>query len=231
MITAKSLIGAVCLFFLGCNSNSRETRIHFENKFPVEISVNKGIRDDLIIYLTGDGGWNRFSQNLVQEFEKHGYGVISLNSLKYFKDQKTPAVFAGDLELLAEYYLKEWNKNSLIIVGYSFGADVASFLPGYLSSKLKGEVKKIALLSPSASTDFVVRISDLLGMDDNEKGKYNVRQEIEKSQLPVVCIFGEKENLLLKKYVKTENKVTVYNLPGGHRFNYNFNELVQIISS
>ncbi len=227
----KWLIGLTLIILQSCSSSSQEVRLRFENKFPIEISVNKGTRNDLIIYLTGDGGWNRFSQKLVHQFEEQGYGVISLNSLKYFKDQKSPAGLASDLESISEYYLKEWHKKDLIIVGYSFGADVASFLPGNLASKIKAKVKKVALLSPSASTDFVVKIRDLLGMDDNEKGKFKVRQEIEKSQLPIVCIFGKKESLLLKKSLKNKDELSVYELPGGHHFNENFNGLVQIITS
>lgn len=229
--TGKWVIGLMLIIFQSCNSSSQEVRLRFENKFPIEVSVSKGIQNDLIIYLTGDGGWNRFSQKLVHEFEEHGYGVVSLNSLKYFKDQKSPAGLASDLESLSEYYLKEWHKTSLIIVGYSFGADVASFLPGNLASNIKAKVKKVALLSPSASTDFVVRLGDLLGIDDNEKGKFKVGLEIEKSQLPIVCIFGEKESLLLKKSLKNKDDLSVYELPGGHQFDDNFNGLVQIIIS
>ena len=58
-----------------------------------------------------------------------------------------------------------------------------------------------------------------------------VQPEIEKSQLPVVCIFGKKESLLLKKYLKNNDLVSVYELPGHHQYNDNFNGLVQIIIS
>ncbi len=205
--------------------------VSVEAKFPIELSVNKGTRSDLIIYLTGDGGWNRFSKNLVYEFEKQGYGVVSLNSLKYFRNEKSPASFAHDIELLSKYYLKEWNKTSLIIVGYSFGADVASFLPGYLSFQIKEKITKVALLSPSASTDFAVRISDLLGISYDVDGKFKVQPEIEKSQIPIICIFGKEESLLLKRNLKNDGKVLIHELPGGHDYDDSLVRLVQIIIS
>ena len=229
MISGKWLIGLIFMFFPCFTVFAQE--VGFETKLPIKFSANKGTRSELIIYLTGDGGWNNFSKNMANEFEKQGYGVVSLNSLKYFMDEKSPAGFANDIALLSEYYLKEWNKTSLIIVGYSFGADVASFLPANLSSQIKEKIKKVVLLSPSASTDFVVRISDLLGFSDNENGKFLVQPEIEKSQLPVVCIFGKKETLLLKKYLKNDDLVSVYELPGHHEYNDNFNEVVKIIIS
>ena len=228
-ISGKWLAGLVFLFFC-CNSTPVQD-IHFAEKLPLELSPDKGIKSDLIIYLTGDGGWNRFSENLVHEFEKQGYGVVSLNSLKYFWNKKSPENLARDLGSVSDHYLKDWNKRSLIIVGYSFGADVASFLPGYLSSRIREKIKKVALLSPSASTDFVIRIGDLLGLSDNDNGKFKVGQEIEKSQLPVICIFGKRESLLLKKHLKSGNGLSVYELPGGHRFDNNYNQLVQLIFS
>ncbi len=205
--------------------------VNFESKFPIELSVNKGTKSDLIIYLTGDGGWNKFSKNLIHEFEKQGYGVVSLNSLKYFRNEKSPESFAQDIELLSKYYLKKWNKTSLIIVGYSFGADVASFLPGYVSVQLREKITKVALLSPSANTDFVIRISDLLGIGYDESGKFKVQPEIEKSQLPIICIFGKKESLLLKTTLKNLSKVSIYELPGGHDYDDNSIRLVEIIIS
>lgn len=203
----------------------------FETKYPVELSENMGSRDELVIYLTGDGGWNKFSKNLANEIESQGFGVVSLNSYKYFRSQKSPEIFARDIAQISDYYLKKWNKKSVIIVGYSFGADVASFLPEYLSEPLKNKIQKVVLLSPSASTDFVVRLSDLMGFNDNENGKFLVRPEIEKSQLPMVCIFGKDESLLLKEHLESNDQVSVYKLPGHHNYNDNYDRLVKIILS
>src|SRR5665648_454415 len=95
-------------------------------ELPLQLSGSSGTNNKLVIYLTGDGGWNDFSQKLTQEFEKDGYGVVSLNTRKYFRNERTPDIFAQDIEHLAQHYMREWNKTSLIIVGYSFGADVAA---------------------------------------------------------------------------------------------------------
>ena len=225
------IVGLFILIFDFSIVNGQVGKVGLEDKLPVEISASKGTRSDLIVYLTGDGGWNRFSRTFMNEFERQGYGVVSLNSYEYFKDKKSPSVLARDIGTISTDYLKEWNKTSLIIVGYSFGADVASFLPGYLSAQLKGKVKKIALLSPSASTDFVVRITDLLGFGDNENGEYKVKPQIEETKLPMVCIFGKNEALLLKKSLENNDLISVYELPGGHHFDDNFDGLIHIITS
>jgi len=158
-------------------------------ELPLLLSDSIGTKNTLVIYLTGDGGWNSFSQELVKEMERGGYGVVSLNTRKYFRKEKTPDNFAQDIESLSNYYMTKWMKTSVVIVGYSFGADVAAFLPRRLSVSLLEKMKHIALLSPSASTDFVINLADLIGDSRNTKRKYKVGREVNESGLPVVCIF------------------------------------------
>ena len=129
---------------------------------PLQLSVNKGINSKLVIYLTGDGGWNKFSHKLTQAFENKGYGVVTLDTRKYFWKTKTPDIFAQDIEYLVNYYMGEWRKSSVIIVGYSFGADVAAFLPERLSKNILAKLNRIVLLSPSASSD-LTRTKSLIG--------------------------------------------------------------------
>lgn len=193
------------------------------NDLPLQLSGSKGNHEVLMIYLTGDGGWNSFNQQLVKEFEKLGYGVVTLNTRKYFWNEKSPEVFASDIEQLSGYFMKEWEKSSLIIVGYSFGADVASFLSSRISAELHKKIKKIVLLSPSGSTDFVIRVSDLIGESENVNRKFKVRPEIEKTDLPLICIFGTEETMTLKTSLEKKGNLNIYEVPGDHRYN---NDLV-----
>ena len=208
-------------------SKLRAQNVDFENVYPLELSHEKGSKNELVIYITGDGGWNSFSKNLSQEIEKQGYGVVTLNSRKYFWNEKSPEVLAHDIELISEYFMKKWGKTSIIIIGYSFGADVASFLPSHLPAELQKKIKRIALLSPSASTDFVIKISDLFGENDSDKRKFKVRQEIEKSAVPIICIFGEDEDLMLKSYLQNDMELTIYKFPGSHQYENNYSKLVE----
>ena len=75
----------ICLIFLlGGNIWLKAQTEISVNDLPLQLSVSKGNKSALVIYLSGDGGWNEFNQKLVQEFEKLGYGVVSLNTRKYF---------------------------------------------------------------------------------------------------------------------------------------------------
>ena len=199
------------------------------NNLPIQLSDSKGSNVVLVIYLSGDGGWNDFNQQLAKGFEKLGYGVVALNTRKYFWDQKSPEDFADDIDQLSKYYMKEWKKTSVMIVGYSFGADVGIFLADRVSNELQKKIIKIALISPSASSDFVIRLSDMIGESENVNRKYKVKPEIEKVDLPVVCIFGKDEELMLKTNLRQNKNLTIYELPGDHRYNDNYTALIKMI--
>jgi len=210
-------------FYLKAQENS------FIKNLPLKLSAKEGSVESLVIYISGDGGWNSFNQQLVQEFEKQGFGVVTLNTRKYFWEEKSPEVFAHDIEQLSNYYLKEWKKSSLIIVGYSFGADVAIFLPTRLSDESRKKIKKLVLLSPSASTDFVVKLSDMIGESENVNRKYKVGPEIEKTDLPITCIFGKEEKMMLKSSLRKNKSLTINEIPGDHHYNNNLALLSKMI--
>ena len=194
---------------------------------PLECSLSYGTHDELVIYITGDGGWNSFNGQMVHQIEKNGYGVVALNSRKYFWNEKSPEIFSADIERIATNFLKSWKKSSVIIIGYSFGADVASFLPGHLPVSLKNRIKLIGLISPSASTDFVIRLSDLVGENENLNRRYKVKPELIQIGIPVVCTFGSDERKVLKDELKASKNLAVIELPGDHRYSNNFSLLIK----
>lgn len=217
----------ICL--LGNSVSLKSQTVSSVNDLPLQLSGSKGSNDTLVIYLSGDGGWNEFNQRLVKSFENKGYGVVVLNTQKYFWSEKSPDEFARVIEQISNYYLKGWNKSSFIIVGYSFGADVACFLPGRISVELQKKIKKIALLSPSASTDFVIRLGDMIGTNENVNRKYKVGPEISKIGLPLVCIFGVDEVMTIKRTFQKTKDHSIFELPGDHQYNQDFGLLLKTI--
>jgi len=228
-INMKIILLFVFLLTISCAFTLPTRKSKSVKELPLQLSSSKGTDNKLVIYLTGDGGWNDFSQKLTHEFEKEGFGVVSINTRKYFRNKRTPDFFAQDIEHLATHYMGEWNKASFIIVGYSFGADVAAFLPRRLSTTLLARMSKIALLSPSLSTDFVINLSDLIGDSKHTKRKYKVAPELNESILPIVCIFGLKEDLELKNILIKKKSLTIHELPGSHHYKNNTALLVQLI--
>lgn len=198
------------------------------SSFPLHI-IQRNEAKPLVFFLTGDGGWNKFSQNLAQMLSAHGYAVVALDTRNYFWEQKTPAQFGNDAGMIIQYYLKTWNKSSFVVLGYSFGADVGAFLPTNLSESTISRLESMVLLSPGFSTGFVTKLSNMLGMGDTNKEKYKVYPALMKSPVSVLCIFGQDEESDFYDAIKPTVKIHKTKVPGSHRYDDNVKELAKTI--
>lgn len=198
--------------------------------YPLHVAYKHSAKP-VVVYLTGDGGWNSFSESIVNELVKNGYPVIALDTRKYFWNQKTPDLFAKDMKEILSVYLKAWNKDSFSIIGYSFGADVGSFLPSRLADHPSGKINSVILLSPGFSTGYVVKIKNMLNFGSTDREKYEVYPELLKSKAPVWCIFGLEEKSDFYKAIKETALIHKLNIPGSHRYDDNVPVLMKAILS
>lgn len=216
------------LFFSFCTRTKAGNSTPVE-KYPVKLIGDFSEHKPFIVYLTGDGGWNNFSEQLCDDLHKQGYSVVVFNSRKYFWNAVSPDQFINDLEGIINFYLKQSPVQSFGVVGYSFGADVGAFIPAMLSDELKEKLRPMVLMSPGLSTDFEVKLMDLLGAPEADR-KYKILPELKQTSVPILCLFGNDEELRIKEYLKESEKITVEILPGGHRFDFDTKKLVtQII--
>ena len=217
MILLRRLFFAGLLFVsLAATAQNRVTSLPALAKAPATSSTAP-----LILYITGDGGMKKFSANMIMAFNQKNYPVVALNALKYFWNKKTPQQAAKDVADLISYYQNQWNThNGVILVGYSLGADVLSFVYTNLPPAAAAEVKQLVFLSPSAYTDLEVHVSDMLGRTNN-KG-YSVLAEINKiSDKPLLLVFGDEEKDLNLSAIKVPYKELI--LPGGHNYDEDAN--------
>jgi type IV secretory pathway VirJ component len=196
--------------------------------FPVHEVKSADAPKSIIFYITGDGGWNSFSRDLCGSLSKTGFSIVALDAKKYFWDEKTPETFSSDLSMMISHYENKWKVGNWILVGYSFGADVAPFAPSRLNRKLISLPKACVLLSPSASTDFEIKLVDMLA-NTHPARKYDVLAEINKTNCPMLCVYAEKEKQTVPD--PKETGVQVKMLPGDHRFNNDITALTQAIVS
>jgi len=198
-------------------------------EMPLHLFSQPNNKTELIVYVTGDGGWNSFSQEMSQSFVRQGYNVVALDSKKYFWNAKTPERFTQDIERVINHYMKTWKKSTCMITGYSFGADVIAFLPHLVSPNLRAKIVLLAMVSPGISTDFEVHVSDLLSDNEPTDRKFNTKDIIQQATLPTVCIFGSEEKLRLKDELKETANLRLIELPGAHHFNHQTESIVQQI--
>jgi type IV secretory pathway VirJ component len=158
---------------------------------PVQEVHAAGSSQEFALLITGDGGWAGLDQELAARLAAEGVPTVGLNSLKYFWSARTPDETARDVERLLRHYLAAWNKERVLLIGYSFGADVLPFVVNRLPPDLRARVASVSLLGIDAHASFEVRIADWIGSD---QGGPPTRPELaELTHVPVLCIYGEGE--------------------------------------
>lgn len=193
---------------------------------PVIITKAKIDKEDkFVLFISGDGGWNSFSQKLVDSYAANGFNVITLNSFKYFWKKKTPHQAANDIAGLLNIYIKEWHKQKIVICGFSFGADVAPFIYTHLPETLKTKISLVQLISPSLFTDFEIHVMDMLGPGSAVRSM-NIVSEVDLMDVPVICYYGERETEKPLANIKKANFRNII-LPGDHHYANSYPEIAK----
>lgn len=214
-IIATSLLSSCALFKKDRVLKNKELeKIEYGfNTFFYPSKTNKS--EILTVFLSGDGGWVDFDDNLCKQLAVNGSETLGINSRSYFWKERTPKSTGAQMRALIRSYVRKTDVTQIYLVGYSFGADVTPFIYNELPFFMKRRVKKLVLLSPFATTDFQVHLSDLLG-HVNDNYKYSVREEIAKIKIPIFCFYGRDEEKALAT-VKQEN-FKMQTLKGDHRY-------------
>jgi type IV secretory pathway VirJ component len=156
----------------------------------------------------------------------HGIPVVALNSLKYFWKKRTPEETSQDLKRILNYYSTVWRKKKVILIGYSFGADVLPFMINRLPEEFRSRVVLVVLMGPSHTAEFKFHLTDWLG-GSSDKNALPVKPEVEKLKgTKILCFYGEGEKDTICPELDT-NSTKAVPLKGGHRVGGNFEPIVQ----
>ncbi len=181
----------------------------------------------LIFYISGDGGMNNFSTALCEKLNSKGYDVVALNARSYFWSKKTPEQTATDLNNLLIKKLKGRKNQQIVMIGYSFGADVLPFILNRLPKNVDDNVLVSYLLASSGSTDFEIHWADIFG--SNTKRSMDVVSEINKLTDEKVVIISASDDKTLAVNRITLKRFTREVLPGGHHFDGDTDEIAKVI--
>lgn len=170
----------------------------------------------LLLLFSGDGGWLDFEDQLAGSFAAEGFQTLGFNSRTYFWESRTPEQTAEAVSQLIIHYMASYKSRRIYLAGYSFGADVVPFIYNRLPAAVKSRVVSLELLSPFATSDFMVHTADLLNIAADDR-PYKVRPEVEAVRIPVYCFYGEQENPRPMEQVEQKN-FTLKLLPGDHHY-------------
>ncbi|AHF15049.1 virulence factor [Niabella soli DSM 19437] len=184
-------------------------------------------RNPLVLYISGDGGFNTFTNGFCASVNKKGYTVTALNSRSYFWSKISPEQAAAAISAYIDDAFKSRAGQQLILLGYSFGGDVSPFIINRLSASAKKHLASVILMDPSTSTDFEIHVSDMWGKP--KKRSMDVIAEINKmGNHKTAIILGEDGKDFPLRSVSLKN-FRSERLPGGHHFAGNTDGLAATI--
>ncbi len=158
----------------------------------VEVPANAGAAgQDMAVLLTGDGGWAEIDKAVAGRLAAAGVPVVAWSSLRYYWTPRTPESAAQDLARIVDHYSAAWKKRRVLLVGYSFGADVLPFLVNRLPAQVRAQVEHITLLGLSDSAAFEFHVSSWLGGGGDKR--HPTVPEVARLSVPVTCVHGSDE--------------------------------------
>ncbi|WP_300670423.1 AcvB/VirJ family lysyl-phosphatidylglycerol hydrolase [Soonwooa sp.] len=198
--------------------------------FPVT-SWNSESKKPIIMYISGDAGFNTFSKSLSEHLHEAGYDVFALNSKAYFWNKKTPTQAASEVERYINHQLDGRDNQHVILMGFSFGADVTPFIYNRFSDQMKKNIEKIIVIGPSQSNDFEIHLSEYVGV--TKKRHFLVIPEINKiTDKPILLIMSDLEYMYFPfKKIKLGNNYKMLHIHGDHQYDNNTKMLADTLVS
>ena len=185
-------------------------------------------RHPLIVFYSGDGGWRDIDKKIGGYLSEQGYFVAGIDSLRYFWRKKEPAEMAADLDRLIRHYHAQAKDNGVILVGYSFGADVLPFMVNRMAPDTKAQIKLISLMGISEHASFTIRLQDILG-GTNTDGPLTLPEVLKLKGIPIQCVFGQAELNSVCAQKELDVVVDRIELGGGHHFDGDYRHNADII--
>jgi type IV secretory pathway VirJ component len=194
-----------------------------------EVSTTQsGCAKGFAVLYSGDGGWRDLDRSLADVLASKGMSVVGVDMLRYYWKEILPDKAAPDLVRILRYYQAHWHCSRIVLIGFSFGADMLPFLASRLPADLRAQVSLVVLLSPERTTAFEVQMNGWLG--GKPKAGVPVAPEVRKlAGIKIQCIYGQDE---ADGSLCTDNAagaLTVLAKSGGHHFDQNYGELADQI--
>ena len=189
----------------------------------------EGPGDLLAIVWSGDGGWADLDKVIGESLARKGVAVVGVDTLKYFWEAKSPDRVAADVAAMIRHYGDQWQRRKVVLVGYSFGADVLPFAYNRLPEAEKARVVQLSLLALSTFADFEFH---LVGWVSDERHADSLDTAPELARLGGVrlqCFYGTEEagtTGCLQPEVRPDQRIAI---EGGHHFDGDYEALARRI--
>ncbi|MCA0201002.1 MAG: virulence factor [Proteobacteria bacterium] len=183
----------------------------------------------LVIFFSGDGGWADIDSDIGEELSRRGVAVVGFDTLKYFWRKQDPATAAADLARVITQYSAAWKRDDIVLIGYSFGADVLPFLWQNLDPASRAKVSNMIFLALGDAASLEITVGGWVGVTPAE-ALPTVPAVRSISGVHIMCFYGVEEGSnacpALAAYGAEE-----FPLPGGHHFDGDYKKVANLILS
>ncbi|MDB4951096.1 MAG: virulence protein [Gemmatimonadetes bacterium] len=181
----------------------------------IEVPARARVPGDLlVVLLSADGGWAKLDRDVAARLSAEGIPVVGWNSLSYYSHRRSPDEAAAALGSVLRHYLPAWRRERVLLVGYSFGADVLPLMVNRLPPDLRARVAGVALLAFSGDAEFQFHLGHWVGKVVGPR--YATLPQVRRLRaLPILCVHGQGDGSSVCERIGTPN-VTVFVTRGGH---------------
>lgn len=192
---------------------------------PASASAN-GPRAPMIVWISGDGGWGKMEREVTRRFEARGAPTLGVDSLRYFAEARDPEIAANEIAAHITAYAARWDRDRIVIAGFSFGANAGPFIIRALPLQVRQRVVLAAFLAPAQRADFRVGPASWMGL---ELGPSVGPAMAELRPTPILCIATNRAPDGVCPAPDRDGGVTSLQLGGGHALNNQYDAIVGLI--
>ncbi|MBB4955735.1 type IV secretory pathway VirJ component [Agrobacterium vitis] len=193
------------------------------------LEVDKPKFDTMAIIYSGDGGWRDIDSEIASNFQEEGLPVVGVDSLRYFWSERKPQETADDLTRIINTFTKRWKVKHVMLVGFSFGADITPPVYNLLPDAVKSRINQVSLLSMSHASDFEISVTGWLGAKGEGKGGDPTKAVAKMPAGLVQCLYGIEDIEDDGCHNLDPAKVDVIKLDGGHHFDGDYDSVSKLI--
>lgn len=194
----------------------------------VEALAANPSRKVFAVLYSGDGGWRDLDRSLAGLLAARGISVVGVDVLRYYWRTRQPDSAARDLARIMQHYEKIWDCDQVVLIGFSFGANVLPFMVNRLPAEQRARVRLITLLSPEKTTAFEVSPAGWVGKA--AAATIPVEPELKGlSALQLQCVYGQDEARDSLCTTDAARRFQVIRKSGGHHFDKKYDQLADAI--
>lgn len=171
------------------------------------------------ILLSGSGGWWGLCDELAQQFANARITTIGLNSLAYFLWRRTPAGTAKDIKRIASSFD---SKRPILLIGFSFGADIAATIYSDLDPALQARIKLVSLVGLSRGIRYGIGIWQVAS-----ENRSTAPAVAHISGPAIQCFVGHAEGHRSACPALDPKHVEIITMPGGHHLGGDYASLAR----